>query len=60
MTKQLDRDLARLASLTDDADDVADDITATVEAARDSGASWAAIGARLRVSRQAAQQRYGP
>lgn len=34
-------------------------IATTVGAAREAGASWAAVGAALEVSAQAAQQRYG-
>lgn len=38
---------------------IALDIEATVRSAREAGRSWAAIGAALGMTRQAAQQRYG-
>lgn len=48
--------LAALAALSADVDNA---LTAAVTGLRDVGYSWAEIGARLGMSRQAAQQRWG-
>lgn len=52
--------LERLAELRELSDAVARAVTKTVATARDGGASWAQIGARLGITRQAAQQRFSP
>ncbi len=56
---QLTYALATLGALADDAQDLAAEIVDAVAAARAAGNSWAAIGAELGVSGQAAHQRYG-
>ncbi len=57
---QPEYDLAQLGALVDEARGMADDIARDVDAIRAAGGSWAAIAAALGVSRQAAQQRFGP
>ncbi len=52
-------DIESLALLTHLADDVDSAIGAAVTGLRGSGYSWADIGSRLGVTRQAAQQRWG-
>ncbi|MGI9006626.1 MAG: hypothetical protein ACR2FU_10600 [Streptosporangiaceae bacterium] len=52
-------DIETLASLTTLADNVEQAIRAAVLGLRDHGYSWAGIGSRLGVTRQAAQQRWG-
>lgn len=59
-SEQLAVELESLGTLAAAALEVADEIAGTVDAARASGATWAAIADHLGVSRQAAQQRYGP
>lgn len=57
------RDAGHLREIIAAADDVTaaeDRLRAVVTAARDAGDSWAAIGAALGVSRQAAFQRFAP
>jgi hypothetical protein len=48
--------LARMIGLADDINDV---IAQAVHGLRDAGFSWAEIGSRLGITRQAAQQRWG-
>ena len=48
--------LVHMVTLSDDVDHA---IKQAVDGLRDSGYSWAEIGARLGISRQAAQQRWG-
>jgi hypothetical protein len=52
-------DVDALADITVLADDVEDAIRQAVTGLRDYGYSWADIGTRLGVTRQAAQQRWG-
>lgn len=52
--------LARVAQLADARDQSEGALTEAVLAARATGFSWTEIGFRLRVSRQAARQKYGP
>jgi len=51
--------LRAIAELVDRRDDVDDEITAAVRAARVDRRSWSEIGAMLGVSKQAAQRKYG-
>lgn len=51
--------LATLEDLTNDMRKLESDRRSYVIQAREKGASWSEIGARLGVSRQAAQMRYG-
>jgi hypothetical protein len=52
-------DIDALADITILAVDIDDVIRRAVTGLRDTGYSWAEIGARLGVTRQAAQQRWG-
>jgi hypothetical protein len=52
-------DVESLTHLIDLADDINDAIHQSVEGLRAAGYSWAEIGTRLNISRQAAQQRWG-
>lgn len=52
--------LRRIADLASRSRAVDSELAAAVTAARSDGRSWSAIGAMLGVSKQAAQQKYGP
>jgi hypothetical protein len=52
-------DVESLAHMIGLADDINDAIAKAVTGLRDAGYSWAEIGSRLGVTRQAAQQRWG-
>jgi hypothetical protein len=52
-------DVESLACMISLADDVNDAIARAVSGLRDAGYSWAEIGSRLGITRQAAQQRWG-
>ncbi len=49
-----------IAALVEQRNEVDDGLVAAVRAARDAGRSWSEIAAMLGVSKQAAQQKYGP
>ena len=51
--------LERLKELSNQRNTIDNQITATVHAAREQGATWASIGEALNISRQATQQKYG-
>ena len=51
--------LQRIAELAEQRDEVDNKILDAVQSARRSNRSWAAIGAMLGVSKQAAQRKYG-
>jgi hypothetical protein len=51
--------LRAIADLVERRNDVEDDLTAAVRAARQANRSWSEIGAMLGVSKQAAQRKYG-
>jgi hypothetical protein len=52
-------DIEALTLMTDLADEIDSAITQAVTGLRESGYSWAEIGSRLGITRQAAQQRWG-
>lgn len=52
--------LRAIAELVDQRNGVDDDLASAVQIARESNKSWAEIGTMLGVSKQAAQQKYGP
>jgi hypothetical protein len=52
-------DVELLAQMIGLADDIHDAIAQAVTGLRDAGYSWAEIGSRLGITRQAAQQRWG-
>ncbi len=52
-------DVESLAHMIGLADDINDAIAQAVHGLRDAGYSWAEIGSRLGITRQAAQQRWG-
>jgi hypothetical protein len=52
-------DVDSLAHMISLADDINDAISQAVSGLRDTGYSWAEIGSRLGITRQAAQQRWG-
>jgi hypothetical protein len=52
-------DVEFLAHMISLADDINDAIAQAVSGLRDAGYSWAEIGSRLGITRQAAQQRWG-
>lgn len=52
--------LRTIAELVDQRNEVDDGLVAAVRVARDVGRSWSEIAAMLGVSKQAAQQKYGP
>ena len=52
--------LRSIAELIDQRNGVDHDLIGAVRAARHNGRSWAEIGTMLAVSKQAAQQKYGP
>lgn len=52
--------LRAIAELAAQRNEVEHDLISAVRAARRNGRSWAEIGAMLGVSKQAAQQKYGP
>ncbi len=52
--------LRLIAELVEQRHEVDDGLTGAVQAARNAGRSWAEIAAMLGVSKQAAQQKYGP
>ncbi|GAA3043363.1 hypothetical protein GCM10010464_04380 [Pseudonocardia yunnanensis] len=53
------RDIEGLTTLAALADDIDHALTTAVTGLREAGYSWAEIGERLGISRQAAQQRFG-
>ncbi|MBT8239882.1 MAG: hypothetical protein KJN63_01490 [Acidimicrobiia bacterium] len=52
--------LRAIAELVEQRNEVDDDLVTAVRSARDAGRSWSEIAAMLGVSKQAAQQKYGP
>lgn len=52
--------LRTIAELAGQRNEVDNDLAAAVSAARNAGRSWSEIAAMLGVSKQAAQQKYGP
>ena len=52
--------LRYIAALVEQRDDLDEDLVLAVRAARDTGRSWSEIAAMLGVTKQAAQQKYGP
>ncbi|MBK6311913.1 MAG: hypothetical protein IPF42_15570 [Candidatus Microthrix sp.] len=52
--------LRAIAKVVDQRNAVADELWAAVRAARQDGRSWSEIATMLGVSKQAAQQKYGP
>ena len=52
--------LRSIAELVEQRNEVDDGLAEAVQAARDAGRSWSEIAAMLGVSKQAAQQKYGP
>jgi len=54
-----DGDVESLAHMASLADDINDAIALAVHGLRDTGYSWAEIGSRLGITRQATQQRWG-
>ena len=52
--------LRTIAELAEQRNEVDNDLAAAVSAARNAGRSWSEIAAMLGVSKQAAQQKYGP
>ena len=52
--------LRTIAELVEQRNEVDDDLAVAVRAARDARRSWSEIATMLGVSKQAAQQKYGP